>query len=109
MQKPLCRYMLSIVLLACACAGMAATPSPDASLTSASGTARLGAEHWIAQLRRPDRVLLDVGAVAALDRALLAQEPALYDLDALPQSLEAEQVRARVEAQSFARASRPRA
>jgi (2Fe-2S) ferredoxin len=75
-------------------------PAQDASVSTRLGirAAQLDAGYWITRQRAPDHVLLDRDAVATLNVALQASEPSLHDIEALPPTLEAQQVRAWVEA-----------
>jgi cell wall-associated NlpC family hydrolase len=57
----------------------------------------LTAEHWIARCPEPHRLLADAHAVAALNRRMLAEEPSLNDLSAVPATLAGDDVRARIE------------
>jgi hypothetical protein len=91
-------------LLALLLATSAPVLAQDATVSARLGVraAQLDASYWIERQRAPDRILLDRDAVATLNVALQASEPTLHDLEALPPTLEAEQVRAWVEAISIA-------
>src|SRR4051812_37128997 len=54
--------------------------------------AQLSAEFWIAQLREPDRVLLDAAMISARNANLQRVDPTMHDLHALPPALSREQV-----------------
>jgi hypothetical protein len=53
----------------------------------------LDPEFWVRQLARPDAVLLDRAAIEARNADLLARDPTMHDLRALPATLSGEQVR----------------
>jgi cell wall-associated NlpC family hydrolase len=59
--------------------------------------AQLDADYWIRRLRQPDRVVLDRDQIATQNVKLQDNDPSLYDIEALPLMLEAEQVRAWIE------------
>jgi len=54
--------------------------------------AQLSAEFWIAKLREPDRVVLDVVTIAARNAKLQRTDPSMHDLHALSPALSREQV-----------------
>jgi len=59
---------------------------------------QLQADYWIDRLRRDaDRVILDRDAIAARNAALLRLDPSMHDIERLPVTLEAEQVRGWIE------------
>ena len=78
---------------------------PTAQATDASARhdvpgirdAQLDAGYWIGRLRQPDRVVLDRDQIAGQNVRLQDNDPSLYDIEALPLMLEAEQVRAWIE------------
>jgi hypothetical protein len=57
-------------------------------------------DFWIDRLADPDRVLADAASIAAQNERLRALGPAVRSLDALPESLDARQVRELVESVS---------
>jgi hypothetical protein len=64
--------------------------------------AQLDAAYWIQRQHDAGRILLDRDAVASLNSALQAGEPSLHDIEALPSTLEAGQVRGWLQARSVA-------
>ena len=76
-------------------------PAPDAP-TGVIGVhqADLSAQHWIAQLPEPDRVILDRGAIAAQNARMRAQDTSIIDIAALPDPLPSGFVRKQIEALS---------
>ena len=70
----------------------ATPPGPVAAQEPAHGVvgigdAQLTADFWVAQLDRPDGVVLDAAAIAAQNGKLLRTDPSMNDLAALPASL----------------------
>ncbi len=63
-------------------------------------TAQLAPDYWIGRLDAPDRVLMDAEAIQAQNARLRAQDPSWHDIEALPSTLEREQVEAWVRARS---------
>ena len=60
--------------------------------------AQLQPDYWIERLRRDaDRVILDRDAIATQNAALLRVDPSMHDIEQLPVTLEAEQVRGWIE------------
>ena len=59
--------------------------------------AQLEADYWIDRLRDADTVLVDAAGIAASNQAMMELEPSLFDIEQLPVTLEAEQVRAWIE------------
>lgn len=62
--------------------------------------AQLDPDYWIARLRQPDEPVLDRSAIAAQNRRLLATDPSMHDIEALPATLDSTRVRGWVEALS---------
>ena len=62
--------------------------------------AQLAPGYWIRKLQAPDRVLMDAAAIEAQNARLRAQDPSWHDIEALPSTLEREQVEAWVGARS---------
>jgi cell wall-associated NlpC family hydrolase len=62
--------------------------------------AQLSPGFWIARLQHPDRALLDPGALATRNRALVRRDPSMHDLRALPPVLQRQQVAAWIQARS---------
>jgi hypothetical protein len=80
----------------CLVAGMLACGAS----TVARGAGPLEAAHWIARCAEPDRVVADANAVAAFNRRLLAEDPALTDLAKLPATIPQAEVEERVRRRS---------
>ncbi len=80
----------------CLVAGMLACGAS----TVACGAGPLEAAHWIARCAEPDRVVADANAVAAFNRRLLAEDPALTDLAKLPATIPQAEVEERVRRRS---------
>lgn len=70
------------------------------AIAVARGAGPLEAAHWIARCAEPDRVVADASAVAAFNRRLLAEDPALTDLAALPATMPQAEVGDRVRRRS---------
>ncbi len=94
------------MLLACLLAAAASWPAaaqwtdPRAEVLPGVVQAQLEPDYWIARLRDRDRVILDADAIAAHNARMREREPSLHDIEQLPATLEAEQVRAWIEAAS---------
>lgn len=58
------------------------------------------AAHWIARNRTPDKVQLDSAAIEAQNQRLLADDPSVHDLAALPATMSRDEVRRLVSALS---------
>jgi len=88
--------------LVVACAGQPTAPSTP-SLVSDNSAAlpgvtsqRLTPEYWIARLHSPDAMVLDAEAIAARNHRLVADDPSVFDLSALPDQLRGSEVRERI-------------
>jgi cell wall-associated NlpC family hydrolase len=57
----------------------------------------LDPQYWIRKARQPNRVVMDRAAIATQNLAMETIEPSLYDIEALPVTLEREQVQAWIE------------
>lgn len=64
------------------------------------GDAQLTPQFWIDQQAQPQRLILDAAAIAAQNAKLLALDPSMHDLSAMPASLDRAQVRRWIEALS---------
>ena len=101
--RPLPRTLLAALLLAAlAFAGVAGAREriEEAPREVVAGVteAQLQPDYWIERLRRDaDRVILDRDAVATQNAALLRLDPSMHDIEQLPVTLEAEQVRGWIE------------
>lgn len=62
--------------------------------------AQLDVNHWIDRTRQADRVILDTDAIATQNAVMRDRDSAIQDIAALPALIEAEQVRAWIEARS---------
>ncbi len=96
------RLLLSFALACAALCGGAAAQEialPPADPLGVS-QAQLTAGHWIAKLDRPEQPLLDAAQIDAQNTRLRAQDPTWQAIEALPQMLEGERVKAWVEARS---------
>jgi cell wall-associated NlpC family hydrolase len=72
-------------------------PPPDPLGVS---QAQLDAGYWIRKLDRPDQRMLDSAAIEAQNARLRTSDPTWHEIEALPQTLDAEQVKTWVEARS---------
>src|SRR5512138_2745892 len=79
-----------------------AQPAVDAEAEVLPGVARVQLDpgYWIARLVDADRMLLDPAAVATQNARMRRLDPSLHDIEQLPPTLEAGQVRAWIEAAS---------
>src|SRR5690606_12403133 len=79
-----------------------AQPAVDAEAEVLPGVARVQLDpgYWIARLVDADRMLLDPAAVATQTARMRRLDPSLHDIEQLPPTLEAGQVRAWIEATS---------
>ena len=71
-----------------------------AAAADARGAGPLEAAHWIARCPEPDRVVADATAIAAFNRRLLADDPTLTDLSAVPTAMTRDSVADRVRRRS---------
>lgn len=102
--------LLGVVALATSLCVAARTPVPvstPASTPTAHDVpgivdAQLDAAYWIRRLSQPDRVVLDADQIASQNVRMRDTDAALHHIESLPPTLEAEQVRAWVEALSVA-------
>lgn len=62
--------------------------------------AQLQPAYWAGRLRDADRIILDADAIAAHNVRMRQSEPSLHDIEQLPSTIEAEQVRAWIETAS---------
>ncbi|WP_242108007.1 SH3 domain-containing protein [Luteimonas aquatica] len=90
------RFPLAAALLALCAVAFAPLP-PAHAAGAATGvvgvdTAQLDADYWIARLPQANKVVLDRGAIAAQNRKLQQSDPSLYNIDALPTTLDGKQV-----------------
>lgn len=100
---------LTVLICACllaACATRApqapTPPEPVASLNDDSGvpgvtSQRLTPDYWIERAQAPTSIVLDSAAIAAQNARLLASDKAVLDLSTLPDTLAADDVRAKIE------------
>ena len=79
-----------------------AQPAVDAEAEVLPGVARVQLDpgYWVARLGDADRMLLDPAAVATQNARMRRLDPSLHDIEQLPPTLEAGQVRAWIEAAS---------
>ncbi len=96
------RLLLAFALLAASSwpALAQVVDDPAAEVVPGVVQAQLEPGYWIARLRDADRVILDADAVAAHNARMREREPSLHDIERLPVTLEAGQVRAWIEAAS---------
>src|SRR5690554_5315637 len=59
--------------------------------------AHLSPDHWVQALDEPDRVILTPEQIARQNARMVAEEPSIHALEALPARLEGRQVRAWIE------------
>ena len=89
--------LAAVILLA---ASVAWSPGAQAMQATAPGVAgvigvrdvQLSADYWIDRLRQADKPILDADAVAAQNAVMASTDPSLHDIEALPVTLEREQV-----------------
>ena len=90
-----------VAVLAAGCAGHA--PRTPAALPPAAAapspvipyvdSAQQTAAHWAARLDAPDRPMLDAAAIQAQNARLVAEDPSIHDLRALPAQIPGSEVR----------------
>jgi len=95
------RLLVAGLLVVAAC-GTAAQARQDAPAPVLPGVAQAQLEpsFWAGRLRDADRVILDADAIAAHNARMRRLEPSLHDIEQLPATIEADQVRAWIEAAS---------
>ncbi|MCX7563234.1 SH3 domain-containing protein [Xanthomonadaceae bacterium XH05] len=98
-------WLSSMLLVACATAPAPAPVSSPASLSFETGVpgvtaARMTPDYWIARAPTPESVVLDGAEIAAQNARLNASDRAVLDLAALPDVLDGNDVRARIESLS---------
>lgn len=98
----LLRAGLGALLAAALLSPAAALPPADVHDVVSVRDAQLDAGYWIGKVRARDRdrVVLDRDAIATRNATLLRSDPTIHDLENLPGSVEAEEVRAMVEKRS---------
>ena len=96
------RVFACLLVLAAACAPLQAQvlQDPQAEVIPGVVQAQLLPDYWTGRLRDADRVILDADAIAGHNARMRSVEPSLHDIEQLPATLEAEQVRAWIEAAS---------
>jgi len=95
-----CRgWLLLAALLPATLAARAPAPEAPTGVVAVR-QADLAAEHWIARLADPDRVILDRAAIDAQNARMRALDESIADIAALPDPLPAAFVRGKVEALS---------
>ncbi|MGJ4728569.1 SH3 domain-containing protein [Luteimonas sp. SDU101] len=96
------RLLLASWVIAACCWPLHARMSgdPQAEVLPGVVQAQLVPEYWTARLRDADDVILDAEAIAAHNARMRQTEPSLYDIEQLPVTLEADQVRAWIESAS---------
>src|SRR5512138_2966178 len=97
-------WMAGAVMALALCAGTASpaaaawSQAPDTTEVLPGVTeAQLDPGFWIRRLAHPDRVILDRAGIAAQNAAMHRLDGSLHDIEQLPATLEAEQVRAWIE------------
>ncbi len=99
-------WLASLLLAACAStpppAPVLASDAPAVADTGVPGVTpqRLTPEYWIARSRSPSAIVLDDAAIAAQNARLVAQDKTVLDLSTLPDALDGQDVRARIQALS---------
>jgi hypothetical protein len=96
------RRLVVAVLLAClplaaVAQGLSGGPPWDTAIPGLRAQ-HLDPEYWVRKARQPDRVVLTPAAIATQNLAMESIEPSLHDIEALPPTLEREQVQAWIEA-----------
>ena len=81
---------------------LAARPTTGALAVPGIEEVHLSAQHWIARLPDPDRIVLDRAGIDAQNARMRAEDPSIHDLRALPADLPAAMVR-----EAIARLSAP--
>ncbi|MBT2116109.1 SH3 domain-containing protein [Dyella sp. LX-66] len=84
------------LLLAMACAPVFAgdvLPIPPSGVIG-TDDAMLSPEYWVARAAAPEQVILDRGAIDALNARLIANDPSMYDLSRLGNEVSGAQVHA---------------
>jgi len=81
---------------------LASTPVPRTTGGGHAGViglqaSYLGADHWVAQLPDPDRVILDRAGIAAQNARMRAEDKSIHDLAALPATLPRDKLVARIQ------------
>jgi len=95
------RVALACVLAMASTLGHARSPfDPQVEVLPGVTRAHLDPGFWTSRLRDPDRLILDAGAIAAQNARMRQLDPSLHDIEDLPYTVEAEQVRAWIEAAS---------
>ena len=95
------RILVAGMLAMAACGASAQVlHDPQAEVLPGVVQAQLQPAYWTGRLRDADRVILDVDAIAAHNARMRRLEPSLHDIEQLPTTIEAEQVRAWIEAAS---------
>lgn len=92
-------WLSTALLGGCATQGALAPSASGASLLQARAEQQTAA-HWIARQRDADRVRLDAAAITAQNARMLALDPSLHDLAALPATLPRAEVDAAIRALS---------
>jgi cell wall-associated NlpC family hydrolase len=75
---------------------LAKSPAPNADPASAVIGVRqpqLSADYWIGRQEKPDRIILDTQAIAAQNARLQSSDPSVHDVEGLPATFTATQVR----------------
>ena len=95
------RVALACVLAMASTLGHARSPfDPQVEVLPGVTRAHLDPGFWTSRLRDPDRLILDAGAIAAQNARMRQLDPSLHDIEDLPYTVEAAQVRAWIEAAS---------
>lgn len=91
------RWAVSVVLAMALLSPAWAQAAGEGEVLPGVSSAQLEADYWIGRLRDADRVILDREAIDAFNRRMRQAEPSLHDIERLPVTLEAAQVRAWIE------------
>ncbi|WP_202840807.1 SH3 domain-containing protein [Luteimonas saliphila] len=89
--------LLAMLIAALAVPVLAQAPDAGREVVPGVVETQLAPQFWIDRLRDADRVILDADAIAAHNAQMQRLEPSLHDIEQLPVTLEAEQVRAWIE------------
>jgi cell wall-associated NlpC family hydrolase len=91
------RWLLALTLLASTGSPvLAKPPTVTADKTPAVVGVRgpqLSADYWISRQKKPDGVILDAQAIAAQNARLQSSDPSVHDIEGLPATFTASQVR----------------
>lgn len=102
MQRTLHTLLLALAFALCGATAQAQeTASPPLAGDPLRVTpAQLTAQHWIDKLTQPGQRLLDTAAIQAQNQRLRERDPTWHDLEGLPQTLDADRIKAWIQQRS---------